>query len=671
MAAPLNLHFQNQKTKKNIYHREGRKGAQTKVFDLDSILGNDNGSARWGWRGISLSADEMKLEGHILKARLATLGATTWVPVEVDLSKHLKAVGDKLEAYALPIIPQEELAALEKQAKDLEEGISAQKKQREEIAKEADTREKLAEEMKKQQGEKDKAFAAEIAADVVHDAEELRKDMEAEQRHAEAEAALKREAVEKEALYLAEEAVLESRNAQILRAAELEVSGFVSQAETSEARELQTAHDRMKIEEQLSLAQKKLAEEAAVIAARELNMSKTFGDHAWLNSEIKERDLKMAYMFREKTELYRELSQSHERFTTLDMQRLTMSEEHNRIRSVYATLMDTYKKTTMKLTRVQAECRKQKAELEHVHEEKSRFQSKCTTLEAEIDELRAENIALKTLTTTLKAERSSIRAKFEKAQTTLTGQESVIKHSEMWKVLFEQQVQTLRKELSDVTSVMTRLEQSYQDTRIAFRAVSSQKEKLQSELVAVKYSKTSVEARVVVVEEALQAARFELSQLSRSFEEKEDELRAMAGVKAVLERRLSGLSMSHSQERHVSRSISERLAHVQGSMVESVDWMYDMRNELGEESKYVYLHYLQNGGSVGLGLQSPPLARLPSYRSALNSPEGSPERAAVPPLKEVIEYSTQAGEVKVGDVKAVRIAELEETKIKEVPVVAV
>jgi len=219
-------------------------------------------------------------------------------------------------------------------------------------------------------------------------------------------------------------------------------------------------------------------------------------------------------------------------------------------------------------------------------------------------------------------------------------------------VLYEQQVQTLRNELAEITAVMARLEQSYQDTAKAFRLAQSEKEKLQSENTELKYSKTAVEARLVVIEQALLSTRTELSHLSKTFEEKEDELRAIAGVKAVLERRLSELTLSHAHERNVTRNISERLVHVQGTMAENVDWMYDMRDDLTEESKYLYLHYLHNGGGAGLGLKTPPLPRLPSYGSAINSPAGSPSRATGSALKDILEYSVSSAvptDVKVSE----------------------
>ncbi|KZO94440.1 hypothetical protein CALVIDRAFT_201925 [Calocera viscosa TUFC12733] len=419
--------------------------------------------------------------------------------------------------------------------------------------------------------------------------------------------------------------------AELKHTSELEVGFARTKAEMEEAREITTAYDRLQIESKLQASEARLAEQDRTISARVLNVGKTYGDYAHLNGEIKERDIKMALMYQDASDMYRELSFAHERFSSVDMERLAMKEEQKRAVSEYSGLKHDLVHTTMKFERLTAEYRKQEAALKQTLEEKIAFEHKCTTLEAETDQLRKELLALRLQNADLKAERTSIRTKFEKAETTILGQEVIIKHSEAWKALYEQQVQTLRKELADSTIVMAELEESYRKTITAFRTTQAEKEKLQSELIQLKYSKTAVDARVVVVEQALQTTRAELSQLSKSYEQKDDELRAMAGIKAVLERRLSDLSLTHSHERNVTRNLSERLVHVQGNMAENVDWIYDMRQDLSEESKYLYLHYLHNGGAVGLGLRTPPLSRLPSYGSAVNSRSGSPakERASM------------------------------------------
>ncbi|KZT51651.1 hypothetical protein CALCODRAFT_558512 [Calocera cornea HHB12733] len=407
---------------------------------------------------------------------------------------------------------------------------------------------------------------------------------------------------------------------------ELEVGSARTKAEIEEAREIATAHDRMQAVERLRITEERLAEQDRTISTRVLNVGKTYGDYAHLNTEIQERDLKMALMYQDASEMYRELSFAHERFSSVDMERLAMKEEQKRVVSEYSGLKHDLVETTMKFQRLAADYRRQEESLKQTVEERAAFETKCTTLETETDHLRRELLALKLQNADLKAERTAIRTKFEKAETTILGHEVVIKHSEAWKALYEQQVQALRKELADATAVMTELEESYQKTVRSFRLTQAEKDRLQSELTELKYSKTAVEARVVVVEQALQVTRAELSQLSKSYEQKDDELRAVSGVKAVLERRLSELNLSHSHERNVTRNLSDRLVHVQGNLAENVDWMYDMRQDLSEESKYLYLHYLHNGGSVGLGLRAPPISRLPSYGSAVNSPSGSPAK---------------------------------------------
>jgi len=429
---------------------------------------------------------------------------------------------------------------------------------------------------------------------------------------------------------------------ELKRKSELEVGFAKTKAEMEEAKELAMAHERLQMEERLRITEQRIADQDRTISSRLMNVGRTYGDYAHLNTEIKERDLQMALMFQDQSDMYRELSVAHERFSTVDMERLAMKEEQKRVTSGYAGLKYDLVDTSMKFKRLEADYRRQEAFLKQTIEEKTFIETKCSTLENETDQLRRELLALKLQNADLKAERRNIHAQFEKAKTTITGHEVIIKHSESWKALYEQQVQTLRKELMEITAVMARLEQSYQDTAKAFRMAQTEKQRLQSELTEIKYSKTAVEARVIVVEQALQSTRAELSQLSKSYEQKDDELRAMAGIRAVLERRLSELNLSHTRERNVTRNISERLVHVQGNLAENVDWMYDMRHDLGEESKYLYLHYLHHGGEVGLGLNTPPLSRLPSYGSATNSPSGSPAKETA----SIVEAASSATDVK-------------------------
>ncbi|KZO94441.1 hypothetical protein CALVIDRAFT_565522 [Calocera viscosa TUFC12733] len=656
MATPLTLSFET--NQKDLYTKVGNK-KKTPAFPLDDILGNDNGQTKWGWQAISLSARGLTIvNGHTLKAELATT-TREWKKVELDLRTHIRYDAQKniLEPYDLPRIEAAELKALQAQKAALIEIANAEKLRAEAAEKEAQAAKELAEKAKheaevaKKDAEitkKEKAEAEKTFEDWKRQ-EEVQDKLVEEVHSIEIQERLRKEkelqaiAAQREALHVSKEAELEGKLVQVAHKAELVVGEALSKAEMEEAREITTAFDRLQIEEQLSKTEKRIAEQDTVISSRFVNLGRTYGDYAHLNGEIKERDLKMSLMFQDQSDMYRELSFAHERFSGVDMERLAMKEEQKRVISRFASLQHKFDTTFTKLERVEAEYRKQEAELKHTVDERSRFESKCIRLESEIDELRRENMTLKTLTVDLKAERTAIRAKFENAQTIILGQEVVIKHSEAWKALYDQQVLALRKDLADVNIAMAHLEESYQNTAKAFRTAWTEKEKLQSELIEVKISKTAVEARVVVIEQALQASRAELSQLSKSYEEKDDELRAVAGVKAVLERRLSELSLTHSHERNVTRSLSERLVHVQGNMAENVDWMYDMRQDLSDESKYLYLHYLHNGGAAGLGLKTPPLGRLPSYRSAVNSAAGSPDKKGA----SIVEKVTEAVEVKV------------------------
>ncbi|KZT50361.1 hypothetical protein CALCODRAFT_193304 [Calocera cornea HHB12733] len=73
------------------------------VVDLDSILGNRDGQAVWGLKGISRSAGKIRIEGHILKTTLTTMSRTV-VPAEVDLAAHIRYnfEGNAMETYDMP-----------------------------------------------------------------------------------------------------------------------------------------------------------------------------------------------------------------------------------------------------------------------------------------------------------------------------------------------------------------------------------------------------------------------------------------------------------------------------------------------------------------------------------------------------------------------------------------
>jgi len=110
MSSVLNLCFELNTDKltrsKYIYH-EAPDGSRTPKFDLDAILGNDDGNFEWGWNGWPLSAENERIEaGHILRANLRQLNKEM-VPKEIDLSQHVRLSGNKLEAYDLPKISQE------------------------------------------------------------------------------------------------------------------------------------------------------------------------------------------------------------------------------------------------------------------------------------------------------------------------------------------------------------------------------------------------------------------------------------------------------------------------------------------------------------------------------------------------------------------------------------
>ncbi|EJT99521.1 hypothetical protein DACRYDRAFT_101210 [Dacryopinax primogenitus] len=664
MSTSLNLFFEpNQKPKKRVYHKLNDRGDKTKSFDLDTILGVDNGKPRWGAKGICGLLGDVQLKGSNLKAQLF-IGSTgdrpeRWIPVEFDLSQHIKLADTNgktvLESYGLPTIPQEQIDALQQQNKMLLGELDAEIMVTEAAKKAAAERTKVADEVIKASEESEKEKAKWRADNKEHDDRLAEDAAHRDRRHKEHQQEVQGDMAISGVLHRAREEELQRRAVDVKHEAdEMERLAKKKTVEEQDV-ELEIAASRLSIEQQLSLAQKEIAEQASSISARQVYLSKTYADHAWLNGEIKERDLKMSLMFQENSELYRELSQSHDRFSVADKQRLVMTQEEKRILSSLSRLEEDCKRAAIELAAAETEFRLGEREVKKTSAEKSRFESKCTTLEGEMEWLQKENLVLKAATVDLRAEHHALNSKFHRAETTIAGNKRIIEHSETWKAFYEKEVESVMREISEVSAAMSILEIRYQETAQAFRIAHLEKEKLQAELVNLKYSKTASESRILVVEQTLQVTKTELSQLSKSFEEKENELRAMAAVRTVLERRLTELSLSHTRERNVTRSVSERLFQVQGSVAEDVDWMYDIRDDLTEESKYLYLHHLHRaatgpGGAVIEGeLDQSGLSRLPSYRSALNSPAGNPDKTVVP---EIVADAV-APELKIAEIAAI------------------
>jgi hypothetical protein len=73
-------------------------------INLDSCLGNIDGSFQWDEAGFSLSARRVTLKGTILSALLRTQDGR-WVHSEIDLSERIANVGGQLEELSEEVEP--------------------------------------------------------------------------------------------------------------------------------------------------------------------------------------------------------------------------------------------------------------------------------------------------------------------------------------------------------------------------------------------------------------------------------------------------------------------------------------------------------------------------------------------------------------------------------------
>ncbi|EJT99520.1 hypothetical protein DACRYDRAFT_117752 [Dacryopinax primogenitus] len=390
-------------------------------------------------------------------------------------------------------------------------------------------------------------------------------------------------------------------------------SGTVSGV-TSESR---TAEERYNFEERLRQTEARLAEQSRTMSSGLLNITKAYGDYDYLNTEIKKRDTQMALLLEDQADIYRELSLARQRFSSMDVERSSVTVEQTRSASQFSAIRGELHETTMKLQNLMAEYSKQELLLKQITESRTTVEHERTTLQIETDRLRKELLVVQSQNNELRAASGAVRAELEEARTTITANSVIIKQFESWKALYMGQVQTMKKELFETTEVMTRLEETYQETLRAFRKIQIEKEELQSTLILTKSSQTEVDARISILEQALQDTRTELWRVSQAYTAKIDEFDGISTTKAELERRISELTLSFAHERNVTRSLSERLLQIQGSMSTSLDWIYDMRHELSQDASYTYMDQLRSRGSIGFGLDAPSLPRLPSYGSAI------------------------------------------------------
>jgi hypothetical protein len=74
-------------------------------LDLDSCLGNVDGSFQWGKAGFSLSAQNIRLNGTVLDALLRTSDGR-WVPSQIDLSERITNIGGQLALVSATAPPE-------------------------------------------------------------------------------------------------------------------------------------------------------------------------------------------------------------------------------------------------------------------------------------------------------------------------------------------------------------------------------------------------------------------------------------------------------------------------------------------------------------------------------------------------------------------------------------
>ncbi|EJT99522.1 hypothetical protein DACRYDRAFT_101211 [Dacryopinax primogenitus] len=349
--------------------------------------------------------------------------------------------------------------------------------------------------------------------------------------------------------------------------------------------------ERHKIEERLHRTEGRIADLSRTVSSDLLNIAKVYGDYDSFVVEIKKRDTQMALILQDQADIYRGLSLAYQRLSRADIEHTTVTTEQTRTASQSASITES--KTTI---------------------EKER-----TTLQIETDRLRKELLVVRSQNDEREAASGTIRAELEEARTTIIANSVIIKQFESWKALYMGQVQTMKKELFETTEVMTRLEETYQETLRALRKAKIEKEELQSTLILTKSSQTEVDARINILEQALQDARAELWRVSQAYTEKMDGFDGMSTTKAELERRISELTLSFAHERNVTRSLSERLLQIQGSMSASLDWIYDMRHDLTDESSYIHSGHFHSGGGLGSVLERQFRPRLPSYGSAVKT----------------------------------------------------